>query len=455
MINRRLFIRRAAGTALASAVFPSIVPVSVLGAEGKPSPSNRVLVGCIGTGEQGRGVMQGFLNDPLARVTAVCDVKRSQRELAQGAVHKAYQNQDCVTYDDFRTLLARKDIDAVLIATPDHWHVPAALAAVNAGKDVYLEKPMGLSLAEDQLLRQAVQKHKRIFQFGTQQRSDANFRKACELVLNGCIGSLKQINVWSPGSVPGGSTREVPPPEDLNYDFWLGPARFTPHTEHKCSNDYRVKTWWFNYDYALGFIGGWGVHPLDIAYWGAKPHLTGQAQLEGQGEIPKEGACNTTTRWNVLFKFASGVLMDYRGLLIPNNYDYGQVVDPEFQARYGRTTTHGTAFEGTDGWVQVDRQALHTHPASLLKEKPDDFKLRLPISTNHVHNFLECVQSRQPAVSPIEDAVQADLLCHLSDLTTRLNRKLTFDFDTERFVKDDEANQRLRLREMRKPWNLA
>ena len=183
--------------------------------------------------------------------------------------------------------------------------------------------------------------------------------------------------------------------------------------------------------------------------------MAGRVDIQGQGEIPKNGACNTTTQWKVTLQFSGGLILDYRGLPIPNNYDYGHVVDPEFQARYGRTNTHGTAFEGADGWVQVDRQALHTHPAGLLKEKSDDFKVRLPISTHHVRNFLECVQSRQPAVSPIEDAVQADLLCHLSDLATRLPRKLTFDFQTERFLDDDEANQRLQLRQMRQPWTLV
>ena len=201
-INRRSFLRTNITLAFAASAFPSIIPASALGRAGKVAPGNRIAVGCIGTGPQGRGVMNGFLSQPDAQVVAVCDVKLDQLELARGDVNKRYENSDCATYGDFRDLLARKDIDAVLIATPDHWHVPVAVTAARAGKDMYLEKPMGLSLAEDQMLRRAVQKNKRVFQFGTQQRSGREFWRACQLVRNGRIGRLKHINVWSPASAP-------------------------------------------------------------------------------------------------------------------------------------------------------------------------------------------------------------------------------------------------------------
>src|SRR5205807_10105778 len=179
--------------------------------------------------------------------------------------NRQYQNRSCATYADFREILARKDIDAFLIATPDHWHVPVALAAVRAGKDIYLEKPMALSLTEDWTLRREVHRHRRIFQFGTQQRSSRIFRLACELVRNGRIGKLKHIIVWAPGSSPGGPTTQVPVPPGLNYEMWLGPAPFRPHTQDLCSADGAKKTWWFISDFALGFIAGWGIHPIDIA----------------------------------------------------------------------------------------------------------------------------------------------------------------------------------------------
>jgi len=450
-LTRRSFLRTNLTLALAAGAFPSIIPVSALGREGKVAPGSRVVVGCIGTGPQGRGVMGGFLSQADAQVVAVCDVKQDQLELARTAVNTRYANSDCKPYDDFRELLARKDVDAVLIATPDHWHVPVAVTAARAGKDMYLEKPMGLSLAEDQMLRQAVQKNKRIFQFGTQQRSGREFWRACQLVRNGRIGKLKHINVWAPASMPGGSTTPVPVPDTINYDRWLGPARFTPYTADKCLDV--GKTWWFNTDYALGFVAGWGVHPLDIALWGHPEMFRGKMTIEGKGIFPNEGACNTSVAWKVDFKFADGVTMDFRGTA--NGYKEVNAMNDftEWRQRYGLVQEHGTAFEGTDGWVVVKRGNLRASKESLLEEPMDSFKLQLPRSSHHQKNFLDCVRSRARTVCPIEESVQADALCQLSDIATRLERKLRFDPRTENFVRDDEANRKLQLRPMRAPYN--
>ncbi len=451
-ITRRSFVRTNLTLALAAGAFPSILPATALGRQGGVAANSRIGVGCIGVGPQGRGVMNGFLSQSSAQVVAVCDVKRDQLELARNQVNQRYQNTDCVTHGDFRELLARRDIDAVLIATPDHWHVYVAVAAAAAGKDMYLEKPMGLSLAEDQILRQAIQQHKRVFQFGTQQRSSREFQRACELVRTGRIGPLKQINVWCAASHPGGSTTPAPVPDTLNYDFWLGPARFTPYTADKCLAE--GKTWWFNTDYALGFIAGWGVHPLDIALWGHPAMMNGPMEVEGQAIIPTEGACNTSVAWKVNFTFADGVRMDFRGTR--NGYDQVNEMNDlsPFEARYGKIADHGTAFESTDGWILVNRGLLRTHPENLVEvSTPADQQLRR--SANHVGNFLDCVRSREATVCPIEDAVQADLLCQLSDIASRLERKLRFDPRQEKFLKDDEANRKLALRPPRSPWSLG
>jgi len=263
--SRRQFIGTNLAAAIAAATFPAIIPASALGRGGQPAPSNRITLGIIGCGPQGRGNLGNFLNQADCQVLAACDVKADQLRLAVDTVNGKNQNKDCKTYNDFRELVARKDIDTCLIATPDHWHVLTALAAINAGKDIYLEKPLGLSLEEGQVLRKAVHRNKRIFQFGTQQRSDRKFRVACELVRNGRIGKLQHINVWAPGSAPGGSLKQVAPPAGLDYEMWLGPARFTPHTENLCTDDGSSKTWWFISDFALGFIAGWCIHPVDIA----------------------------------------------------------------------------------------------------------------------------------------------------------------------------------------------
>ena len=449
-LTRRSFIRTNLTLALAAGTFPSIIPASALGRGGKIAPGNRVVVACIGTGPQGRGVMGGFLSQADTQVVAVCDVKQDQLELARTAVNSRYANSDCKTYNDFRELLARPDIDAVSIATPDHWHVHVGVCAARAGKDMYLEKPMGLSLAEDQMLRREVQKHQRVFQFGTQQRSGREFWRACQLVRNGRIGKLKHINVWAPASAPGGSTTPVPVPDTINYDRWLGPARLTPYTAEKCLDN--GKTWWFNSDYALGFVAGWGVHPLDIALWGHPNMFHGKMTVEGKGIFPTEGACNTSVAWKVDFKFADGVTMDFRGT--PTGYKEVNALNnlTAWREKYGLVQDHGTAFEGADGWVVVKRGNLRASKESLLEEPMETYKLQLPRSSHHQKNFLDCVRSRARTVCPIEESVQADALCQLSDIATRLERKLTFDPRSEKFVRDDEANRKLQLRPMRSPF---
>jgi glucose-fructose oxidoreductase len=455
--TRRTFLKHTGAGLLSAAALPALVPASALGRGGGVAPSNRIVVGCIGVGPQGRGDMGNFLNQKDAQVVAVCDVKTDQLEQARGAVNARYQNQDCVTSGDFRELVSRKDIDAFLIATPDHWHVLVALAAVRAGKDIYLEKPMGLNLAEDWALRKAVHQHQRVFQFGTQQRSSRIFRLACELARNGRIGRLKHINVWAPGSAPGGSTEVVPVPAGLNYDFWLGPAPFRPHTQDLCTADGARKTWWYQSPYALGFIAGWGIHPMDIAAWGADL-FTGPLEIEGRGTFHAEGACDTATIWNVDLKCASGLTIKFVG--VPNGGNRGkETCDPwpqesEWKQRYRRITTHGTAFEGTEGWIHVDREGINLQPESLIDENPNTFKIQLARSPDHARNFLDAVKSRAATVCPIDESVRSDALCHLSEIAIRLNRKVVWDPKSERFVDDEEANLRLRGRPMRAPWRL-
>lgn len=455
--TRRDFLKQTTGLAFSAVAYPLLVPSSVLGRGGAVAPSNRIVVGCIGVGPQGQGDMGNFLNQKDAQVVAVCDVKAEQLEQARGAVNSHYQNQDCATARDFRELIARKDIDAFLIATPDHWHVLVALAAVKAGKDIYVEKPLGLSLTEDWTLRKEVERQKRVFQFGTQQRSSNLFRFACELVRNGRIGKLKHINVWSPGSAPGGSNEVVPVPPGLDYEMWLGPAPFKPHTQDLCSADGSKKTWWFKSDYALGFIAGWGIHPIDIAAWGANL-FTGPIEVEGRGTFNCRGACDTATIWDVHMKFADGVTMRFVGVPNGGNQDK-PTCDPwpeaeEWKQRYRRITTHGTAFEGTDGWVHIDRGGINLQPENLIDEKPESFKTRLVKSPNHVRNFLDSVKSRMETICPIGESVRSDTLCHLSEIAIRLNRKVIWDPKAERFLDDYEANLKLLARKMRSPWHL-
>jgi hypothetical protein len=254
--------------------------------------------------------------------------------------------------------------------------------------------------------------------------------------------------------MPGGSTAPITPPADLDYDVWLGPAPQTPYTLGKAYDEGGAwKTWWFNYDYALGFIAGWGVHPLDIAYWGHPGMMQGVFSVEGPGLIPTEGACNTSVAWNLRFKFADGVTLHYRGMpngAAPsalNNFD-------DWRKKYGPIVDHGTAFEGTEGWVLVDRTQIRTSPENLVETKFGANDTLLTKSSNHVRNLLDSIKSRQPAICPIEDSVQADILCHVSDIATRSPKSLQWDPAKEQFVGDAEANKRLKLRPQRAKWAL-
>jgi predicted dehydrogenase len=438
-VTRRKFLGKAVSAVTAAVAFPYVVPSSALGKAGMAAPSNRIAVGCIGVGDRGTSVMvYGFLHQRSCRVVAVCDTKSNKRHQAKKHVDEHYDDNGCREYADFRDLVARDDIDAVSIASTDHWHVLHALAAARAGKDVYLEKPMGLSLAEDRALREACHQYQTVFQFGTQQRSDSRFRLACELALNEKIGKVHTINVVSPASEAGGPTDLAPVPEWLDYDMWLGPAPSKPYTRDRCSNDY----WWFNSDYAVGFIAGWGVHPLDIALWGGGKNADGPVELEGAGTFPAQGFCDTAVDWRITLKYDSGLLMNYVGGKQPE----------QWRQRYGEDN-HGVAFEGTDGWVHVNRFRIVADPISLLDSVIGPDEVRLYVSNHHVRNFLDCVKTRRETVCPIDSAVKADTLCHLSDIAIRTRRKIRWDPKKEEIVGDPEASRRL-VRSMRSPWHL-
>ncbi len=435
--NRRTFLKSA--VALPASLF--FVPAGALGREKQPAANDRIQVGCIGVGDRGTAVMNGFLADESARVVAVCDVKSNVLKAKRNLVNTYYEDEKCKSYSDFRELVARDDIDACLVATCDHWHVLASLAAVRSGKDVYCEKPMGLTLEEDIALRKAVHDHQHIFQFGTQQRSDSKFQLACQLVREGKIGDVHTINVWSPGSSAGGDPTPVPVPEWLDYDFWLGPAPVKQYTKDRASN----ALWWFISDYALGFIAGWGIHPVDIALWGAPDKFQGPWTIKGSGKFPTEGVADTALNWDAMLQFGSGMNMRFTGNPYPD----------EWKTRYEDECGHGTAFEGEDGWIYVRRGKINTHPKSLLENAafPEDSDEHTNSTHKHVSNFLQSVRSRKPSLSEINVSVQGDTICHVSDIAIRLERELTFDPEKETFLNDQEAADKL-SQPMRYPWHL-
>jgi glucose-fructose oxidoreductase len=421
-IARRDFLRRAAAAGAAMAA-PTIVPATVFGAH---APSNQVTLGSIGVGGRGSGIMQEAAGCPDTKIVAVCDAFQDRREGHAAAWNQHYGSKVCTPYRDLRDLLARDDIDAVTIGTSDHWHVPAALLAVRAGKDVYVEKPLGLSIEQNLAIRREVERYGRIFQYGTQQRSMAHIRHGCELVRNGRIGKVHTVEVTAPSyGYEGGSLEPIPVPKGLDYDLWLGPAPWRPYTKDRC-------TCWGTYwvlDNAHGFIGGWGAHPLTDMVWamgddaGAVP-----IEYEGTGKFGS-GLFDAPYYWDISGKFARGASFHFT----PGD-DCATIV-------------------GDKGRVAISRGGLRTEPKSLLQEKIGPDEIRLYDSRSHMGNYIDCVRSRRRTVAPAEVAVLSDNITQLSMIAILTGRKIRWDPVKEVIIDDPGATQ-LVSRAMRSPWHL-
>ncbi len=418
IVTRRSFLHTCAITTGALA-FPTIVPSSVFGAS---APSRRITIGCIGLGGQGTSNMRGFKGNPNSQIVALCDVDAGHMEKARetAGIDKA----SC--YNDFRLLLARTDVDAVSVAPPDHWHVPISIAAVKAGKDVYCEKPLTLTILEGRALADAVERYQRVFQTGSQQRSSDNFRKACELVRNGYIGDLKTVHVGIPGNnrTCEPTWQPQPVPEGFDYDFWLGPAPWAPYHPQRCHYEFR-----FLLDYSGGQVTNWGAHHLDIAQWGLAMDDSGPVEIVGEGEFPTTGLFTTATKVHFEATYANGVRLTCA------------------------TGGSHTRFEGAKGWVDVKRGGLETEPASLKTHVIGADEIQLYRSNDHKQNFLDCVKSRKETICPAEIGHRTSTLCHLGNIAMRLKRRLRWDPAREEFVGDSVANA-MRWRPAREPWGI-
>lgn len=436
-LSRRGFLRNSAilGAGLA---LPTVVPSRVFGAA---APSERITVGCIGVGRMGTGDLKEALGFDQVQVVAVCDADAHRVEAAKKLVESSYAGrsgrgsyQGCAIYGDFRELLARDDIDAVQIVTPDHWHVIPALGAARAGKDIFLQKPLSLTLEEGRVLSDTVRECGRIFQIGSQQRSDSRFRKACELVRNGRVGKLHTVKIGF-GTDPGCDPQPVMPvPEWLDYDMWLGPAPWAPYTRKRVHPEKITDRpgWLRISDYSAGMITGWGSHHNDIAQWGMGTEHTGPVEIEGRAVFPKDGLWDVHGDFHIEYTYANGVKV-----ICADNKENKQ----------------GVVFEGSDGWVYVRRGFIDANPKSLLEETIGPDETKLYVSNNHKGNFYECVKSRAETIAPAEVAHRSCSVCLLGDIAMRLGRKLHWDPGKEEFVNDAEAN-RMRARTMRSPWRL-
>jgi len=437
--SRRQFLKKTASGVIGVAGLPLILPPDILGTNGRIPPSDKINLGLIGVGEMGTGHLKSFIEYDDIHIAAICDVNSDHRFQAKKIVDTRYGNEDCDTYNDFRELLSRKDIDAVVIATPDHWHALIGIEAARQGKHMYYEKPLSLFFNECQAMRQAINRYNVVFQLGTQQRSDERFRFACELVRNEKIGKLNRIIIGSASynQVPVQPVETVP--EGFDYDMWLGPAPFSPYTHLRCTRNFTLI-----YDYSVGCISGaWGIHHVDIAQWALNADRTGPVAVEGTGTVASDGLYDTIQTWWVEHTYANGVKV------IHTDHISVRAKIPQFNV----PASMGILFEGSEGWIYVARGYIDAQPKNLLRSIISPNEIQLQRSNDHRRNFLDAVKTRELTICPIETAVRSDTLCHQADIAIRLGQKLYWDPVKEKFIDNPWANLLL-SRSMRSPWHL-
>ncbi len=426
-ISRRGFLKASGGTAAAFAC-PYVITSTALSNVEKRPASNRITIGIVGAGGMANHHLGWLIQSKRAQVVAVCDVDATHRNNTAGRIPGG-----AAKFNAFEELLARSDIDAVFCATPDHWHALVGIAACKAGKDVYCEKPLTLTTYEGRALVDAVRRYGRVFQVGSQQRSDQRFRHACMLARNGRLGQIREVRTGLPAGPSGGGWRDdVPVPEHLDWDRWLGPAPKVPYTPVRCHGTFR----WF-FDYSGGQMTDWGAHHNDIAQWGLGMSHTGPVHIDGKGTFPTDGLYQTAIHYDVIYTYANGIRLhcSSRG-------------------------PHGTKFIGTKGWVHVDRGFIQADPPSLLHEKfgPDEIHLYKSLKHGdnwiaHKINWLDCIESRRRPIADVEIGHRTITMSHLGVASMRLGRPIRWDPEKEEVIGDTEMAEFLR-KPMRAPWSV-
>ena len=421
--------RRFLGTAAASLAAPYVLR----SARGDtPPPSERITMGLIGSGGMGGANLHGFMLKPEVQVLAVCDPDRDRRTASRNRVEARYAKESptgtysgCASYNDFRELLARDDIDAVIIASPDHWHALHVVEAARAGKDMYCEKPLSLTVRQGRIMSDTVRRYGRVFQTGSQQRSGARFHLACELVRNGRIGRIHTVTCGLPVGETTANHPPAPVPEGFDYDLWLGPAPAAPYCEKRTHYVFRNIL-----DYSGGKLTDWGAHHIDIAQWALGTMESGPVRIEGSGEFPRDGLWNAAIHYDLQCTYDNGIR-----LVVTSRQE------------------NGVRFEGDDGWLFINRSRIEAEPADILAStiRPDED--RLERSVDHRQNFLDCVRSRRQPVAPIEHAHRSITIAHLGNIAMQCGRAIRWNPDTER-IAGDPAATRMLDRAMREPWRL-
>jgi predicted dehydrogenase len=456
-ISRRSFlnntVKAALGTSIAAG-FPAIVPASVFG---KSAPSNRINVGAIGTGRISRiHDLPGVWQHDYAQVMAICDLDTKRANEGRQLVNEYYTKRDGKPFDgvkvyhDYRELMQNKDIDAVIISTPDHWHAKIGVDAARAKKHIYMQKPASLTIAEGRLMSDIIGGSGVKFQIGSQQRSAEQFRYAAELVRNGRIGKLQTVYVGLPGDPPGGNEKEMPVPANLNYDMWLGSTPQIYYTEDRVhpQDGYGRPGWLRCEQFGAGMITGWGAHHVDSAHWAMGTEHTGPVEIWGHGDFPKTGLWNVHGIFKTEALYGNGVRM---------------VVSNEIP--------NGIKFVGSEGWIFVSRgdyQATASDPgAGTTQAKKIDAsdpkiiqsvigvnEFHLPVSKEHHGNWLEAIRDDKMPIAPVEDAHRSCSACLLHHIAMKLNRKVYWDSKAEKFKNDDEANKMV-SRTQREPYAIT
>ena len=446
--NRRSFLKKSAKTASGLILAPMIIPSSALGARsGHIAPSDRINLAFIGAGNQARNDARGFLQDKRVQITTICDVNEESAGYWNGGVagkkplmrmvDVAYSEKFGRTYegskgyDDFREVIQLKEIDAVVIDTPDHWHAIPVLMAAAAKKDIYCQKPLSLTVPEGRAMSNAVKKYEVVFQTGSQQRSNKNFHRICELVRNGRIGKLHTIRCGLPPGTPdfgktGHLTETTPVPKGFNYEMWLGPAPEAPYCPARTHVNFR----WI-LDYSGGQVTDWGGHHPDIAHWGMDTELTGPVKIQNaRATWADHPVWDTATEFYFECIYANGMK-----LIVSSKEE-----------------TMGVRFEGSEGSVWATRREHGASSKKIKRSKIRKNELRLYKSDNHYRNFIDCVLSRKETAAPVEKAHRSITVGHLGNIAMMLKQDLEWDPDKEQFVNNEMANHMLK-RPMREPWN--
>ncbi len=409
---------------------PYVIPSSALGKAGSVPPSERITMGGIGIGGMGTHNLKNFLGQDDVQFLAICDVDANHRLKAKNVVDSAYGNKDCSGYNDFRDIITRKDIDAVLIATPDHWHAVLSIEAAKAGKDIYCEKPISLTIAEGRAVADTMKRFGTVYQSGTQRRSIRCFRFAVDIAQSGMLGKLHTLHCYYHNGPTCPPQKIEPVPKGFDYNRWLGPAPFEPYTPRRCHGSFR----WL-YDYSGGQLTDLGAHFNDLAQWAHDSQYTGPTEYEGWAEFPKDGLFNTPVKFQVTATYPDGVKM---------------VLHDESEPGRG---PRGNKFVGTEGWVSVDDTGKITASSKAIMQKINFTQRGYEFMTGHHRNLLDCIKTRAVPIASAEIAHRSTTTCHVANICLRLGRKVRWNPETERFVNDPEADRFL-ARAMRPPWYL-